>query len=314
MFANQAIRPDRTPNTSLMKTPKRIEPLIEDGLVDEVLRPLMSGKEAAVYVVRCGAQVRCAKVYKEANKRSFRQAAEYQEGRKVRNSRQARAMAKGSKYGRKEAEDAWQNAEVAALFRLANAGVRVPKPYDFQDGVLLMELVTDADGDAAPRLNDVHLEADEAREYHAFVIRQIVLMLCAGLVHGDLSEFNVLLGPDGPVIIDLPQAVDAAGNNHAFSMLQRDVANMAHYFGRFAPELKDTRFAQEMWALYEAGELRADSPLTGEFEDDEHLADVGGVMREIDAARLDDVRRRAARTEAEHGPVKGEEPPPPWLQ
>ncbi|MEX0295204.1 PA4780 family RIO1-like protein kinase [Pseudomonas putida] len=297
-----------------MKTPKRIEPLIEDGLVDEVLRPLMSGKEAAVYVVRCGAQVRCAKVYKEANKRSFRQAAEYQEGRKVRNSRQARAMAKGSKYGRKEAEDAWQNAEVAALFRLANAGVRVPKPYDFQDGVLLMELVTDADGDAAPRLNDVHLEADDAREYHAFVIRQIVLMLCAGLVHGDLSEFNVLLGPDGPVIIDLPQAVDAAGNNHAFSMLQRDVANMAHYFGRFAPELKDTRFAQEMWALYEAGELRADSPLTGEFEDDEHLADVGGVMREIDAARLDDVRRRAARTEAEHGPVKGEEPPPPWLQ
>lgn len=297
-----------------MKTPKRIEPLIEDGLVDEVLRPLMSGKEAAVYVVRCGAQVRCAKVYKEANKRSFRQAAEYQEGRKVRNSRQARAMAKGSKYGRKEAEDAWQNAEVAALFRLANAGVRVPKPYDFQDGVLLMELVTDADGDAAPRLNDVHLEVDEAREYHAFVIRQIVLMLCAGLVHGDLSEFNVLLGPDGPVIIDLPQAVDAAGNNHAFSMLQRDVANMAHYFGRFAPELKDTRFAQEMWALYEAGELRADSPLTGEFEDDEHVADVGGVMREIDAARLDDVRRRAARTEAEHGPVKGEEPPPPWLQ
>ncbi|WP_414157324.1 PA4780 family RIO1-like protein kinase [Pseudomonas sp. BNK-15] len=297
-----------------MKTPKRIEPLIEDGLVDEVLRPLMSGKEAAVYVVRCGAQVRCAKVYKEANKRSFRQAAEYQEGRKVRNSRQARAMAKGSKYGRKEAEDAWQNAEVAALFRLANAGVRVPKPYDFQDGVLLMELVTDADGDAAPRLNDVHLEADEAREYHAFVIRQIVLMLCAGLVHGDLSEFNVLLGPDGPVIIDLPQAVDAAGNNHAFSMLQRDVANMAHYFGRFAPELKDTRFAQEMWALYEAGELRADSPLTGEFEDDEHVADVGDVMREIDAARLDDVRRRAARTEAEHGPVKGEEPPPPWLQ
>ncbi|WAB96023.1 serine protein kinase RIO [Pseudomonas putida] len=297
-----------------MKTPKRIEPLIEDGLVDEVLRPLMSGKEAAVYVVRCGAQVRCAKVYKEANKRSFRQAAEYQEGRKVRNSRQARAMAKGSKYGRKEAEDAWQNAEVAALFRLANAGVRVPKPYDFQDGVLLMELVTDADGDVAPRLNDVHLEAEEAREYHAFVIRQIVLMLCAGLVHGDLSEFNVLLGPDGPVIIDLPQAVDAAGNNHAFSMLQRDVANMAHYFGRFAPELKDTRFAQEMWALYEAGELRADSPLTGEFEDDEHVADVGGVMREIDAARLDDARRRAARTEAEHGPVKGEEPPPPWLQ
>lgn len=314
MAASAAKWPTETSNASLMKTPKRIEPLIEDGLVDEVLRPLMSGKEAAVYVVRCGSQVRCAKVYKEANKRSFRQAAEYQEGRKVRNSRQARAMAKGSKYGRKEAEDAWQNAEVAALFRLANAGVRVPKPFDFQDGVLLMELVTDADGDAAPRLNDVHLEAEEAREYHAFVIRQIVLMLCAGLVHGDLSEFNVLLGPDGPVIIDLPQAVDAAGNNHAFSMLQRDVANMAHYFGRFAPELKATRYAQEMWALYEAGELRADSPLSGQFEDDEHAADVEGVMREIDAARLDDARRRAALAQGEHGPVTGEEPTPPWLQ
>ncbi len=297
-----------------MKTPKRIEPLIEDGLVDEVLRPLMSGKEAAVYVVRCGSEVRCAKVYKEANKRSFRQAAEYQEGRKVRNSRQARAMAKGSKYGRKEAEDAWQNAEVAALFRLAAAGVRVPKPYDFQDGVLLMELVTDADGDAAPRLNDVHLEAEDARAFHAFVIRQIVLMLCAGMVHGDLSEFNVLLGPDGPVIIDLPQAVDAAANNHAFSMLQRDVDNMAHYFGRFAPELKSTRYAQEMWALFEAGDLLPDSPLTGVFEDDEHEADVTGVMREIDAARLDDARRRAARDEAEHGVVKAEEPTPPWLQ
>jgi len=297
-----------------MKTPKRIEPLIEDGLVDEVLRPLMSGKEAAVYVVRCGRHLRCAKVYKEADKRSFRQAAEYQEGRKVRNSRQARAMAKGSKYGRKEAEDAWQNAEVAALFRLASAGVRVPKPFDFLDGVLLMELVTDEDGQAAPRLNDVHLEADQAREYHAFIIRQIVLMLCAGLVHGDLSEFNVLLGPDGPVIIDLPQAVDAAANNHAFSMLDRDVANMAHYFGRFAPELKQTRYAKEMWALYQEGKLLPASVLTGNWNDHEHVADLGGVMREIEAAKFEDARRRAGREEAERGPVKGEEPPPPWAQ
>lgn len=305
---------EQDPELNLMKTPKRIEPLIEDGLVDEVLRPLMSGKEAAVYVVRCGTQVRCAKVYKEANKRSFRQAAEYQEGRKVRNSRQARAMAKGSKYGRKEAEDAWQNAEVAALFRLASAGVRVPKPFDFQDGVLLMELVVDEHGNAAPRLNDVHLEPEQAREYHAFVIRQIVLMLCAGLVHGDLSEFNVLLGPDGPVIIDLPQAVDAAANNHAFSMLDRDVANMSGYFGRFAPELRDTRYAREMWSLFEAGELLPDTPLTGEFQDDDHDADVGGVLREIEAARIDDERRRAAREDVERGPVKGEEPPPPWMQ
>ncbi|HWD33403.1 PA4780 family RIO1-like protein kinase [Pseudomonas caricapapayae] len=297
-----------------MKTPKRIEPLVEDGLVDEVLRPLMSGKEAAVYVVRCGKELRCAKVYKEANKRSFRQAAEYQEGRKVRNSRQARAMAKGSKYGRKEAEDAWQNAEVAALFRLANAGVRVPRPYDFLDGVLLMELVADEYGDAAPRLNDVYLEPDQAREYHAFVIRQIVLMLCTGLVHGDLSEFNVLLGPDGPVIIDLPQAVDAAGNNHAFSMLERDVGNMAAYFGRFAPELRETRYAQEMWALYQAGDLLPESELTGQFALDEHSADIDGVMREIDAARFDEARRRAIREDAERGSGKEEEPTPPWLQ
>jgi RIO kinase 1 len=297
-----------------MKTPKRIEPLIEDGLVDEVLRPLMSGKEAAVYVVRCGKELRCAKVYKEANKRSFRQAAEYQEGRKVRNSRQARAMAKGSKFGRKETEEAWQNAEVAALFRLASAGVRVPKPYDFLDGVLLMEMVCDEYGDAAPRLNDVELDADQAREYHAFLIQQIVLMLCTGLVHGDLSEFNVLLGPEGPVIIDLPQAVDAAGNNHAFSMLERDVGNMASYFGRFAPELRQTRFAREMWALFEAGTLHPASVLTGEFADDDTEADVGGVMREIEAARLDDARRRAAREADDAPPNKAEEPPPPWLQ
>jgi RIO kinase 1 len=298
-----------------MKTPKRIEPLVEAGLVDEVLRSLMSGKEAAVYVVRCGDQLRCAKVYKEANKRSFRQASEYQEGRKVRNSRQARAMLKGSKFGRKETEDAWQNAEVAALFRLAAAGVRVPKPYDFLDGVLLMELVADEDGDAAPRLTDVKMDADQAREYHAFLINQVVLMLCAGLVHGDLSEFNVLLCPDGPVIIDLPQAVDAAGNNHAFSMLERDVGNMALYFGRFAPELRASKYAKEMWALYEAGTLHPGSLLTGEFDEPEEEADVDGVIREIEAARLDDERRQLGRAEVEAPSKKtAEPPPPPWLQ
>ncbi|GLU37448.1 PA4780 family RIO1-like protein kinase [Pseudomonas sp. NBRC 100443] len=297
-----------------MKTPKRIEPLIEDGLVDEVIRPLMSGKEAAVYVVRCGEQLRCAKVYKEANKRSFRQAAEYQEGRKVRNSRQARAMAKGSRYGRREQEEAWQNAEVAALFRLANAGVRVPKPYDFLDGVLLMEMVADEYGEAAPRLNDVVLEPEQAREYHDFLIRQIVMMLCAGLVHGDLSEFNVLLGPDGPVIIDLPQAVDAAANNHALRMLERDVGNMAAYFGQFAPELKDTRYAKEMWALFEDGKLQPDTPLTGHFDEPEEEADVDAVMREIAAALREQERREAARAEQDGPPRAEEPPPPPWLQ
>lgn len=295
-----------------MKTPKRIEPLVEAGLVDEVVRPLMSGKEAAVYVVRCGDELRCAKVYKEANKRGFRQAAEYQEGRKTRNSRDARAMAKGSKYGRKEQEEAWQNAEVAALFRLANAGVRVPKPYDFLEGVLLMEMIDDGEGDAAPRLNDVDLHPDDAREFHAFMIREVVKMLCAGLVHGDLSEFNVLLDPSGPVIIDLPQAVDAAGNNHAFKMLERDVRNMAEYFGQFAPELKFTKYAKEMWALYEAGELTPESPLTGEFDDPEEDADIDAVMREIKAALADEARRQAL-LKAEDEP-KGEEPPPPWAQ
>ncbi|GAC1030206.1 serine protein kinase RIO [Pseudomonas sp. No.21] len=296
-----------------MKTPKRIEPLVEDGLIDEVVRPLMSGKEASVYVVRCGGELRCAKVYKEANKRGFRQAAEYQEGRKVRNSRDARAMAKGSKYGRKEQEENWQNAEVAALFRLAAAGVRVPKPYDFLDGVLLMELVTDGYGDAAPRLNDVDLTPEDAREFHAFMIGEIVKMLCAGLVHGDLSEFNVLLDPYGPVIIDLPQAVDAAGNNHAFRMLERDVGNMASYFGQFAPELLYTRYAKEMWALYEDGKLTPDAKLTGEFAEPEDTADVDAVMREIKAALAEEARRQALLNEDEDK-ARDEPPPPPWMQ
>ena len=296
-----------------MKAPKRLEPLLEDGLIDEVLRPLMSGKEAAVYVVRCGDELRCAKVYKEANKRGFRQAAEYQEGRKVRNSRDARAMAKGSKHGRREREEAWQNAEVSALFRLASAGVRVPKPYDFVDGVLLMELVSDGEGDAAPRLKDVDMSAEDARELHGVMIGEIVKMLCAGLVHGDLSEFNVLLDPDGPVIIDLPQAVDAAGNNHAFRMLERDVTNMAEYFGQYAPELLHTRYAQEMWALYEQGELTPQSVLTGEFAEPEEEADLDAVLREIKAALADQARRQAALAEAD-APAGLEEPTPPWLR
>ncbi len=294
-----------------MKTPKRLEPLLEDGLIDEVIRPLMSGKEAAVYVVRCGSELRCAKVYKEANKRGFRHAAEYQEGRKTRNSRDARAMAKGSKYGRKEQEESWQNAEVAALFQLAAAGVRVPKPYDFLDGVLLMELVGDGEGGVAPRLNDVDLHPADAREFHGFMIREIVKMLCAGLVHGDLSEFNVLLGPEGPVIIDLPQAVDAAANNHAFSMLERDVGNMAEYFGQFAPELRFTKYAKEMWALFEAGKLLPESPLTGEFAEPEAEADVDAVLREIQAALAEQARREAA-LRAEDAP-RDEPPAPPWM-
>ncbi|MDO9372627.1 MAG: PA4780 family RIO1-like protein kinase [Gammaproteobacteria bacterium] len=267
-----------------MKIPKRIEPLVEDGLVDGVIRQLMSGKEAMVYVVRCGEDIRCAKVYKEANKRGFRQAANYTEGRKMKSSRRARAMEKGTRYGRKAQEDAWQSAEVDALYRLAAAGVRVPQPYHFHAGVLLMELVTDSNGEAAPRLNDLVLTAEQAREYHRMLIRQVVRMLCAGLVHGDLSEYNVLVGSEGPVIIDLPQAINAAGNNNAFSMLERDINNLATYFGRFAPEILSTDYAMEIWSLYESGKLHPESELTGHFARSEKPADVDGVMREIDAA------------------------------
>ena len=275
-----------------MKTPKRIQPLIDDGIVDEVLRPLMSGKEASVYVVRCGEEIRCAKVYKEAAQRSFKQAVLYQEGRKVRNSRRARAMEKGSKFGRKQQEDAWHNAEVDALYRLARAGVRVPKPYGCFDGVLLMELVTDEEGSVAPRLNDVSMSAEQACEDHAVVMHYVKLMLVAGLVHGDLSEFNVLVDDYGPVIIDLPQAVDAAGNNNAQSMLRRDINNMTEYYGQFAPELLKTRYADEMWALYEDGELDEDTELSGEFEDSGEAVDVDSVLLEIKAVMEEEAARR----------------------
>lgn len=275
-----------------MKIPKRLQPLVEDGLIDEVIGQLMSGKEATVFMVRCGAQIRCAKVYKEASKRSFKQAVLYQEGRKVRNSRRARAMEKGSKFGREEQEQTWQTAEVDALYRLANAGVRVPRPYGCIDGVLLMELITDADGNVAPRLNDVSLSEAQALKDHAELMQSVVRMLCAGLVHGDLSEFNVLVDAHGPVIIDLPQAVDAAGNNNAQSMLTRDVNNISHYYGIYAPELLTTQYAKEIWALYADGNLHPDVKLTGEFIESEETADVDVVMQEIDAARVEEEERQ----------------------
>jgi RIO kinase 1 len=265
-----------------MKTPQRLEPLLEDGLIDDVVRQLMSGKEATVYVVRCGDDVRCAKVYKEANKRSFRQSVDYTEGRKTKNSRQSRAMAKGSKFGRESQEAAWQSAEVDALYRLANAGVRVPEPYNFYEGVLLMELVTDANGNAAPRLNDVTFSAEDARIHHGTLIKEVVRMLCAGIVHGDLSEFNILMSADGPVIIDLPQAVDAAGNNNASEMLERDVRNLSDYFGRFAPELLTTQYGKEIWVLYAHGDLTLETPLTGRFRQSTKAVDLKSVMREIE--------------------------------
>ena len=284
-----------------MKIPSRLQPLVDDGLVDEVIRPLMSGKEADVFIVRCGSKVRCAKIYKDALKRSFKKAAQYTEGRKVRNTRRARAIEKGSKFGRKEQEDTWQNAEVDALYRLARAGVRVPEPYGCFDGVLLMELITDENGDVAPRLNEVSMSAEQAREDHALMMHYVMCMLCAGLVHGDLSEFNVLVDENGPVIIDLPQAVDAAANNNARSMLERDVKNMSDYYGLFAPELRNSHYAEEIWALYEEGLLHPDVKLTGQFEVDTHAADVDSVMQEIKAALADEESRKQRLRDAEAG-------------
>jgi RIO kinase 1 len=274
-----------------MKIPKRLQPLIDDGLIDEVLRQLMSGKEAMVFVVRCGDDVRCAKVYKEADKRAFRQAVDYTENRRTKNSRMARAMAKGSRFGRQAQEAAWQNAEVDALYKLAAAGVRVPRPYNFHEGVLLMELVTGADGNAAPRLNDTIFTKQEALATHALLIREVVRMLCTGTIHGDLSEFNILISGDGPVIIDLPQAVDAAGNNHAPAMLARDVANLRNYFGQYAPELLTTDYASEMWALFEAGLLTPETPLSGLFTRVEKPIDLEGVLQEIEDIELEEKAR-----------------------
>ena len=275
-----------------MKTPKRLQPLVSEGLVDEVLRQLMSGKEATVYIVRCGEEIRCAKVYKDATQRSFRKSVSYQEGRKTKNSRQARAMAKGTRYGRQMQEEAWQSAEVDALYRLAAAGVKVPQPYLCHEGVLLMDLVTDADGHPAPRLNDIELSVEQALEFHAGLLGQVVRMLCAGIIHGDLSEYNILVGADGPVIIDLPQAVDAAGNSNAGAMLERDVANLAGYFGRFAPELLDSQYGKEIWRLYEAGSLTLDSELTGRIEVEQRIADVDAVLEEVKLALQAEERRR----------------------
>ena len=282
-----------------MKTPAGLQPLIDDGVIDAVMRPLKSGKEAAVYVVRAGDEVRCAKVYKDMAQRSFQQRVQYQEGRKVRGSREARAIGKASKYGRKQQETAWKNTEVEALYQLRDAGVRVPEPFGYFHGVLVMELVVDADGHSAPRLGEVELSPLQARGFHRFLVHQVQKMLCIGLIHGDLSEYNVLVAPDGPVLIDFPQVVSAAGNNAARSMLLRDVNNLTASLGAWAPELLDTWYGEEMWALFEAGELRPDSELTGVFVHDESDIDVDGVRHAINDAREEALIRQQGREAAE---------------
>ena len=281
-----------------MKTPAGLQPLIDDGVIDEVIRPLKSGKEAAVYVVRSGDDIRCAKVYKDMAQRSFQARVQYQEGRKVRGSRQMRAIGKATRFGRKEQETAWKNTEVDALYQLVAANVRVPQPFGYFSGVLVMELVTDAAGHSAPRLGEVELEPAQAREYFRFLIRQVVRMLCIGLIHGDLSEYNVLVAPEGPVIIDLPQAVSAAGNNNARMMLLRDVNNIRASLSRFAPELLATHYGEEMWALFEKGELRAESELTGEFVFNQASADLDSILMSIEDARQEALIRQQGREAA----------------
>ena len=290
-----------------MKIPESLQPLIEDGVIDEVIRSLRSGKEASIYIVRSGAEMRCAKVYKDLRQRGFQQRAQYQEGRRVRSSRQARAMGRSTSFGRKAQETAWKSAEVDALQHLAAAGVRVPRTYGFFNGVLLMELITDADGNIAPDLGEVAHSPAQARALHQILITQIVRMLCAGLVHGDLSEYNVLVAADGPVIIDLPQVVSAASNNNARMMLLRDVNNITATLGRSAPELLTTHFGEEMWERFERGALEPGSVLSGEFVVDDSAADVDGTLLAIDNARDEALRRQAGRESAErpHGNSPG---------
>jgi RIO kinase 1 len=282
-----------------MKIPKGLQPLIDDGAIDEVLRPLKSGKEASVYTVRSGVEILCAKVYKDMAQRSFQARVQYQEGRKVRGSRQARAIGRASKFGRREQETAWKNTEVEVLYQLADAGVHVPQPRGYLHGVLLMDMVVDADGDNAPRLGEVDLTPERAREFHAVLMRDVVRMLCLGLIHGDLSEYNVLVSPDGPVLIDFPQVVSAAGNNNARAMLLRDVHNIRDSLARFAPELVYTHFGEEMWALYEQSDLQPDTELTGKFVFDEHVADLDAIRDSIEDARQEAIIRQQGREAAE---------------
>lgn len=268
-----------------MKIPKRLQLLINDGLIDDVIRRLKSGKEADVFIVRCGQEIRCAKVYKEIENRSFKRATQYKEARKVRNSRDARAIGKGSKFGRHKQEKSWHETEIEALLLLSKAEVPAPKPYICLDGVLLMELITDKEEQVAPRLSDITLTPTQARNDHALMMKYVVRMLCSGLVHGDLSEFNILMSHKGPVIIDLPQVVDAAANNQAKSLFERDINNISRYYGQYAPELLSSKYAEEIWARYESGNLTEVTPLSGEFISSYTPPNIDAVLEEICVSR-----------------------------
>ncbi len=241
----------------VMHTP--LDSLVSEGILDDVLGRLKSGKEAEVFRVLYRGEVIAAKVYKDRQQRSFQHNADYKEGRGVRNTRTARAMAKGSRFGRTQDEDAWKVAEARCLHRLHAAGVRVPTPVMFYEGVLLMELVADGEGEVAPRLIDVDFTAEAARALYEDLRGQIVRMLCCDIIHGDLSPYNVLLGADGPTIIDFPQAVAAAQNSQSANFFRRDFECIREFCLRFDPALRaHAGDVRDIWRAYERRDLTPD--------------------------------------------------------
>jgi RIO kinase 1 len=275
-----------------MRVPSSLTSLVEEGVIDEVVGPLMSGKEAEVFLVRAGGELRVAKVYKEAQNRTFKNRAEYTEGRKVRNTRDQRAIQKGSRHGRSQDEAAWRSTEVDMIYRLRGAGVRVPVPHHFIDGVLVMEMVADAEGRPAPRLAEVSLDRDQAIRVFEGLLGETVRMLCTGVVHGDLSDFNVLMSAEGPVIIDFPQSVDAASNQNARKLLLRDVENLKRFLSRSAPEERPGAYAEEMWDLYAKSLLTPETRLTGRHRPSERRVDTAAVLDLVGEANHDERKRR----------------------
>ncbi len=281
--------------TSRMHIPEALLTLLDDGVITDVIRPLKSGKEASVHLVRSEGRICAAKVYKRLEQRNFRDRADYTEGRKVGDSRQQRAMDKGSRFGRAKNEAAWQVHEADVLRKLHAAGVRVPAVHQLCDGVLLMDLVTDARGEPAPTLATLRYERRDALRDFQILIRETARMLICGLIHGDLSEHNILLAADGPVIIDVPQAIDAARNGNAKRLLLRDVNNLVRFFGRWAGELKRTDYGNEIWLHYQAGSLTPTTPLTGRVQAARQQADAAIVLREIENAKRDAAKREEIR-------------------
>jgi RIO kinase 1 len=236
-----------------------LAPLVADGVVEEICARLKSGKEADLWLVRHGGALVAAKVYKAREARSFRNNAGYKEGRQVRDTRTQRAMDRGSRFGQAAAEEAWKAKEADALHALHAAGVRVPRPVMFYEGVLLMELVVDAHGHPAPRLVDARIAREEAVPLYADLRAQAVRMLGCDLIHGDLSPYNVLLGRDGPVVIDFPQVVGAAHNSQAESFFRRDLENLRRFFAAVDPALRCAEGdAHEIWRAYVRRELTPD--------------------------------------------------------